>query len=204
MLSNKYHSDIESNLRIPIILSILVHLCLLYFLPMKKPRQIIYVTFPVELITIPPIQAVREKEKTEPKKEAIVAKKIIEKTKKEEPTKKTEEPEQPFPAVQRQPVSSLSLEAAKFPYTYYLNQIRKKVSANWFFNCQSGNLRNVVYFRIKQNGEIIALRLSESSGDKIFDQLSTRAVELSSPFPPLPQGFAEEYLGVYFEFAFRE
>ncbi|OIO72437.1 MAG: hypothetical protein AUJ85_10210 [Elusimicrobia bacterium CG1_02_37_114] len=200
MLSNKYHRDIESNLRIPIILSLLVHLCLLYFLPMKKSRQIIYVTFPVELITIPPIQAVREKEKAEPQKEAIVAEKIIKKTKKEEPTKKTEEPPQP----QRQPVSSLSLEAAKFPYTYYLNQIRKKVSANWFFNRQSGNLRNVVYFRIKPNGEIIALRLSESSGDRIFDQLSSRAVELSAPFPPLPQGFEEEYLGVYFEFAFRE
>ena len=61
-----------------------------------------------------------------------------------------------------------------------------------------------MYFRIKSNGEIQSVRLTESSGEKIFDQLSLRAVKLSSPFPPLPPGFQEDYLGVYFEFAFRE
>jgi len=196
----------DSNLKIPLLISILLHVLIIKFAPFGRSKNIIYITFPVELVSVPPIVKQAEEEK----KESIAVPEVTAKKKKKEEKpkeKKTEEKKQqetPQQPTVKQPFSSLSVEAAKFPYMYYLNQIRKKISENWLFTRESGNLRTVVYFRIKSNGEIEPPKLTESSGDKYFDQICIRAVKLSEPFPPLPSGYQEEYLGVYFEFAFRE
>ncbi len=193
---------VQSDLKIPLLISFILHIIFISFVPIGRSKKIIYITFPIELVSLP--QIVKQQEVAIEKKEAIAVPKI---TKKKSIKKKAEVKEQqktPPKPVAKQPFSSLSVEAAKFPYMYYLNQIRKKISENWFFAKETGNLRTVVYFRIKTNGEIDGPKLIEPSGDKYFDQICIRAVKLSEPFPPLPGGYLEEYLGVYFEFAFRE
>ena len=93
---------------------------------------------------------------------------------------------------------------SNFPYTYYVLIIRDKVSNNWYtsliapdFNTQ---IRTVVYFRILRNGRISDVKVEESSGVKSFDLSALRAIYSSAPFPPLPQGFEGDYLGVHFIF----
>ncbi|HBU69549.1 MAG TPA: hypothetical protein DEE98_04100 [Elusimicrobia bacterium] len=100
--------------------------------------------------------------------------------------------------------SQISYDTASFPYAYYTSTIVKKIGRNWQWSTAFGRIKAVVYFRISKDGVISELKLKESSGDGLFDQQALRSVAISGPFPPLPQGYAEEDLGVYFEFSFRE
>jgi TonB family protein len=120
-----------------------------------------------------------------------------------------DQPAETKPGSQAQPGSinttgGLSVDGVRFPYTYYLVQIRNRINDNWNCTRDTGATRAVVYFKITRTGKIEGLKIKESSGDKIFDQLSMRAVELASPFPPLPSEFREQYLGIYFEFLYHE
>jgi TonB family protein len=100
-------------------------------------------------------------------------------------------------------MSSLRLDNAKFPYTYYARGVRRIVDGNWDYSKFSGNARAVVYFKIKPTGEMEGVKIYESSGNKIFDLLAKNAVERSQ-FPPLPSDYKEEYLGIYFEFIYHD
>jgi len=89
---------------------------------------------------------------------------------------------------------------SNFPFTYYVQAVRDKISSNWFTSLVdpgvSGTLQAAVYFRIFRNGTISTVDIRESSGVKTFDFSAVRAVMNSAPFPPLPSEYEEEYLGV--------
>ena len=58
---------------------------------------------------------------------------------------------------------------------------------------------------IHEGGHFVAARLSgvkveEESSYDLFDRSAVRAVNVSSPLPPLPAGFSGRWLGVHFEF----
>ena len=61
-------------------------------------------------------------------------------------------------------------------------------------------LRSTVYFRIARNGRVSDVKVAQESGNFLFDQAAHRAVEASAPFPPLPEEYDGDYLGVYFVF----
>lgn len=97
----------------------------------------------------------------------------------------------------------MTLENKNFKYSYYASAIYKKIKRYW----QDSNinvLRTVVYFKIDRSGNISKLKISKSSKNSVFDKNALRAVELASPFPPLPDGYLEDSLGVYFEFKTKE
>jgi TonB family protein len=197
-------------IRIAFLCSCLIHIFLLTgvrIIPKSKP---IIISFPVELISLPaPEKKVEEKivVPQQVKKEEIVLPKKQKKVVKQVEKKETEEKKQEEQKVASQPTTlpSLSLETAKFPFTYYVNQIRKKIVDNWLWSQNySGELKTVVYFKILRSGEISELKIKESSNNKLYDNICLRAVELAKPFPPLPQGFTEDYLGIYFEFKYKE
>ena len=196
-------------IRISFLLSCILHILLLTGLKFVNKSKPIVVSFPVELITLPSQKVIEEKETSaqEVKKEEIVIPKKIQKQKKKQEIKKVEEKKQEVTQRESKPTTlpSLSLETAKFPFTYYVNQIRKKIIENWLWSQNyPGELKTVVYFKILRSGEIKELSIKESSKNKIYDNICLRAVELSAPFPPLPEGFNEDYLGVYFEFKYKE
>jgi TonB family protein len=59
----------------------------------------------------------------------------------------------------------------------------------------------VVQFNIKDNGEIIGLKIVQSSGNSSYDESVLRAVRKSSPLPPLAENIRNGFADV--ELAFR-
>ena len=97
----------------------------------------------------------------------------------------------------------LAFDTANFKYAYYTNTIIRKIGRFWQWSESYGRLRAVVYFKILKDGTVTDVKIKESSGDDGFDNNARRAVQLSSPFAPLPDGYKGDSLGVYFEFKFR-
>lgn len=196
-------------IKIAFLLSCFIHFLLLSgikFIPKSRP---IIISFPIELITLPSIETKVEDKISQQiqKKEEVVIPKKVQKPKKQEVKKIEEKTLQETTKTESKPTTlpSLSLETAKFPFSYYVNQIRKKIVENWLWSQNyPGELKTVVYFKIIRSGEIKELHIKESSQNRFYDNICLRAVEISAPFPPLPEGFKEDYLGVYFEFKYKE
>ncbi|MDD5021426.1 MAG: TonB family protein [Endomicrobiaceae bacterium] len=98
---------------------------------------------------------------------------------------------------------SVMFDDVNFKYNYYTNTIVKKIGKYWQWSSSYASFRAVVYFKIDRNGAVHSVKIKESSGDDDFDQNALRSVQLASPFAPLPEGYREKDLGVYFEFKFR-
>lgn len=93
--------------------------------------------------------------------------------------------------------ATLGVEDPDFTYGYYLNRVVTVISGNWVRPPVGSGIRQAVfYFRIQREGEITDLRLSESSTSERFDEAAQRAIESSSPLPPLPRGYKRDYLGI--------
>ncbi|HCJ67652.1 MAG TPA: hypothetical protein DHV62_10160 [Elusimicrobia bacterium] len=205
----------EKSFRNSFLFSLFVHFLLFYFTSRVTLRKVVIGPLPIELIRISlPASLVEVKPVSEKKKEEIVLpkkeKKVIKKkeeVKKEEPEKpkETAEEKKIVPALPTTalPSSGVSIESAKFHYTYYLNLIREKVGKNWSWPTLETRKKTIIYFRILKDGSVNQVKTKESSKDDSFDLAALRAIEISAPFPPLPAGFPEEYLGVYFEFSFQ-
>lgn len=94
--------------------------------------------------------------------------------------------------------AALGAEDPNFTYGYYLDRVVSLISANWVRPVVGPEIQqSLVYFRIQQNGTITDLRQVEGSGSEIFDQAALRAVEASSPLPPLPKGYKKDHLGIH-------
>ncbi len=87
-----------------------------------------------------------------------------------------------------------------FPFAYYLQIIQDRISGRWFQSLVdpgvTGTFRTAVYFRIFRNGTISRVEVKEPSGLRALDMSAQRAVTDASPFPPLPDDYGEEYLGI--------
>ena len=193
----------ENDLKLALVLSIVTHLGIFLFTSFG-PKHVVYVNIPVDLFFYTtPAPPERIQDKVTPKKEEEII--IPKKKKKKEEKKIVEKKEKPAPEPkQLTPSSQISLESARFPYAYYTNMIVKKISRNWEWSVDFGELKAVLYFRIQRDGTVDSLSIKTPSGDKLFDQQALRSVEISAPFPPLPFSYDEKDLGVFFEFSFKE
>ena len=50
---------------------------------------------------------------------------------------------------------------------------------------------------VTRDGTISELKLVETSGSRLFDEAALRAVQSSSPLPPLPKGYVKDSLGIH-------
>jgi len=142
------------------------------------------------------------------KKPSKVKKKVPAEPKKKKPTvkkKKTEEKKMDV-NVKEEKSTAISIDAERFPFSYYLEAIEGRVSRNWFGSAVSGSnrLSCVVYFRLLRDGRIEELKVEKSSGNRYFDESALRAIKSSVPFPPLPRAFSGSYLGIHFAFVQNE
>ena len=131
---------------------------------------------------------------------------------KEEEPAKAEEVAPELPSVPYQRVGSaglsgaVSVDAASFEFTYYLLLIRNAIASNW--SPPSGlvtggqPVRAVIYFKIARKGTITGVAVESKSGREYFDRSALRAVSISNPLPPLPEGFDGGDLGVHFGFEY--
>ena len=135
-------------------------------------------------------------------------KKPVEKPKEKEPdpsTTTTVLPSAPMAAAGLK--GDVTVEAGNFEFTYYLMLVRNRVAENWSppsgLMTRGQPVRAVVYFRISREGEVMAARLESMSGAEFFDRSAVRAVQVSTPMPPLPVGYSGDVLGVHFGFEYE-
>ena len=193
------------NLKIGIIFSLFIHTFLLFGLGIFFQQKTRIITIPVDFVYYRPPATAPRQEPAKLIEKTVLKTRAVKKISRPDVVSPTPAKEMETPATE-QPLasSSLNVEAVRFPYTYYLNQIRKRIAENWMWSSTtSGNFRTVIYFRIQRDGQISEPVWKERSGSPIFDNLALRAVKISAPFPPLPDGYPEDNLGIYFEFNYR-
>lgn len=87
---------------------------------------------------------------------------------------------------------------SSFPYSYYLAEIQNRISSNWqtalIRSGTTGNDFAEVRFHIFRTGRISEPLILRSSGNATMNSSAIRALRNASPFPPLPQGYSDEYL----------
>ncbi|MBU2591700.1 MAG: TonB C-terminal domain-containing protein [Nitrospinae bacterium] len=168
------------------------------------------------------VAKVIEKKKEEPKKSPA---KAVEK-KKEEPKKSTEKvakqedimpdietPESDYtPPPQTPPQASEQKMTVRenmedFAHPDYLNRVRNTINYHWAtasWNIERGRqLLTTVSFRIDRTGVITMIRMEKSSGMVLYDNASIKAVQSSSPLPPLPADYSGNSIDIFFDFAYE-
>jgi colicin import membrane protein len=86
-------------------------------------------------------------------------------------------------------------------FIIYQNRMLSSIKDNWAWIGQKSNLKVVVHFGIKDNGEITGLKIVQPSGDRSYDESVLRAVKKSSPLPPPPESSRKDFADV--ELTFR-
>ena len=204
-------------MRFSLLISILVHVVLLWAIltlfnvvPQMKVPKTIYNVKIFRPFVAPKVEAPKEepKAKAEVKKPEVTTPKP--KEKKKEPEKKQEvKPAETKPEDKPMDVSmhessqtEVAVDAQRFPYSYYLSAIERKVSENWLSTQggRDGGISCIVYFRLSRNGRVSDLRVETPSGNAYFDRSALRAIRSADPFPPLPRAFSESWLGIHFTF----
>jgi TonB family protein len=83
--------------------------------------------------------------------------------------------------------------SSEFKFPPYLAIVREKIEQNWNPPPSTKNVTAKVLFKILRSGRVDDPKLEKSSGQFYFDQAAIRAILLSNPFPPLPEGFYKDY-----------
>jgi TonB family protein len=100
-------------------------------------------------------------------------------------------------------VGGIRVEGEEFEFPYYFEIIRRRLQSN-FRNPLGARvdeaLRATIYFQITASGNIVNTRVETPSGFSTFDRAAKRAVLASRPFPPLPDGYDGDILGVHCDF----
>jgi TonB family protein len=94
----------------------------------------------------------------------------------------------------------LSFENKNFKFSYYASQIVGKIKRYWNWSLNYSQLRSVIYFKIHKDGSVSDILVKKSSKNSEYDKFAADTIIRASPFPELPQGYPEDFLGVYFEF----
>ncbi len=109
----------------------------------------------------------------------------------------------PAPAAQDVPIGGsgvTALEGGNFPYSIYIENMKRLIGTHWFRPQVTGDTTTTVYFVIERDWTIQDARTEINSGIGLFDRAALRAVLEASPLPPLPFGYSGTYLGVHLKF----
>ncbi|MBI4523115.1 MAG: cell envelope integrity protein TolA [Deltaproteobacteria bacterium] len=81
-------------------------------------------------------------------------------------------------------------------YIRYQNQIRSLIKDSWTWVGKRIDLEVTVRFGIRDNGEIVGLKIVRASGDPSYDESVIRALRRASPLPPPPENYRKEFMDV--------
>ena len=79
-------------------------------------------------------------------------------------------------------------------FIIYRNRLRETIQGNWVWPGQRTDLEVTVHLGIRDNGEIVGLKIVKSSGDLSYDDSVLRALRKSSPLPPPPENFRKDFM----------
>lgn len=78
-------------------------------------------------------------------------------------------------------------------FIMYTQELQRRVQESWIVAEKQPGLVASVSFKIRPDGDVQELELTQSSGDNVFDQSVVRAIRKATPFPPPPQSYAQEF-----------
>ncbi len=85
----------------------------------------------------------------------------------------------------------------------YLIALMQKIRSNWRYpSLNAPNIKTVVYFRINRDGRVDRVLVKDKSGFMNFDSSAYEAVVKSAPYPPLPESYSGNQLGIYLRFTY--
>ncbi len=100
-------------------------------------------------------------------------------------------------------VRNLKTEGIDFPYPGYLNNIVRQITIAYTPRRVSASLVTEIKFMIRRDGSVSGIEVVKSSRDRLFDleaQATVEAVGRALSFGPLPSGWSDDVLVVYFTF----
>jgi periplasmic protein TonB len=100
-------------------------------------------------------------------------------------------------------VRNVSLNGIAFPFPGYLTNIMRQVSIAYTPRRVSATLVAELKFLIRRDGSVAGIEIVKSSGDRLFDleaQATVESVGVARSFGPLPAGWTDDVLVVYFTF----
>lgn len=89
-------------------------------------------------------------------------------------------------------------------FIIYQNRMLSTIKNNWAWVGQRASLKVVVQFGIKDNGEIVGLKIVQTSGDATYDESVLRAVKKSNPLPAPPIAYRKDFAEVELTFRPRD
>jgi colicin import membrane protein len=90
-------------------------------------------------------------------------------------------------------------------FIIYQNRMLATIKENWaWVGQQRSNLKVVVQFGIKENGDIVGLKISQPSGDPSYDESVLRALKKSNPLPAPPENYRKDFADVEISFRPRD
>jgi len=100
-------------------------------------------------------------------------------------------------------VKNIRTEGIAFPFPAYTDNIVRKITLAYTPKRVSATLVAEVKFLIRRDGSVADIQIVKSSGDRVFDGEAMGTVEAvgsTRGFGPLPSGWADDVLVVYFTF----
>lgn len=99
------------------------------------------------------------------------------------------------------PFSGAQVDNAAFNYPFWFNLAWGKISQNFRVPVQiDGRVYCDIYFQVIKSGKVVESKIVNESGIPQFDEACLAAIDRSSPFPPLPQDFVDEIIGITITF----
>ena len=89
----------------------------------------------------------------------------------------------------------------------YELEINNWIKGNWAYPVTLGqnmDLEAIVLLSVRRNGSISRTTFIKRSGNAIFDQSVTKAIEKSDPLPPFPEGYRRNQEDIEVSFNLRE
>jgi len=100
-------------------------------------------------------------------------------------------------------VKNVRTEGIAFPYPGYTDNIVRQITLAYTPRRVSATLLAEVKFMIRRDGSVAGIEVVKSSGDRLFDleaMATVEAVGSTRGFRPLPSGWTDDVLIVYFTF----
>jgi len=92
-------------------------------------------------------------------------------------------------------ISGMTIGNANFNYPHWPSLAFSKINRFFYFSISiDGKVYCDVNFEVINSGKVIGSEIVKSSGIPSFDQACLTAIERSSPLPPLPRQWRDEYL----------
>jgi outer membrane biosynthesis protein TonB len=91
----------------------------------------------------------------------------------------------------------------EFNYPEYLADMVERIRSNWQYPSLSTQMMTTVYFKLGLDGRILRTFVKNRTGNIQYDSSAMNAVIRSAPFPPLPEDFKGDDLGVELDFIYE-